>query len=77
MSPHGPDSQTYEAAVDAERSSGPQKIQGDTLAFMFEVNAIPRVTPAALSSPCIDRKYHLCWEGLRSWFEPPLEHVEN
>ncbi|NJM61915.1 MAG: homogentisate 1,2-dioxygenase, partial [Oscillatoriales cyanobacterium RU_3_3] len=53
MAPHGPDVTTYEKAIDPD-SSGPQKIPENTLAFMFEVNATPRVTPAALSSPCID-----------------------
>lgn len=68
MTPHGPDATTFEMAVDEARSSGPQRVQESTLAFMFEVNATPRVTPAALASPCLDRDYHLCWRGLRSHF---------
>lgn len=55
----------------------PQKLPADTLAFMFEVNAIPRVTAQALSSPCIDQRYYECWEGLRSHYcgpsHPPSE----
>jgi homogentisate 1,2-dioxygenase len=67
MTPHGPDAKTFEMAVDAE-SSGPQRVQESTLAFMFEVNATPRISAAALEWPCLDQGYHLCWKGLRSHF---------
>lgn len=34
----------------------------------FETNYVPRVTPAALGSPCVDRDYYKCWTGLKSHF---------
>jgi homogentisate 1,2-dioxygenase len=36
---------------------------------MFETSLTPRVTPAALGSPCIDRDYYKCWVGLKSHFD--------
>ncbi|KAF5830236.1 RmlC-like cupin domain-containing protein [Dunaliella salina] len=69
MTPHGPDTQTFESAI-ADELEEPQEIQG-SLAFMFETNYIPRLTPAGLSSPCIDRDYYKCWMGLKSHFCPP------
>lgn len=38
----------------------------------FETNYTPRLTPAALSSPHIDRDYYRCWQGLRSHFDPAV-----
>ena len=58
MTPHGPDTATYESAIDDAKASGPQKLAETTLAFMFEVNATPRVTAHALGSPCIDKDYY-------------------
>jgi hypothetical protein len=46
-------------------------VQNSTLAFMFEVNATPRITSAALSSSCVDKDYHKCWQGLRNYFTGP------
>ncbi len=37
----------------------------------FETNFTPRVTPAALGSPCVDRSYYQCWTGLKSHFTGP------
>lgn len=69
MTPHGPDTATFEAAstngVDA-----PERL-GQTLAFMFETNYTPRVTAAALGSPWLDRDYYKCWTGLKSHFTAP------
>jgi homogentisate 1,2-dioxygenase len=67
MTPHGPDTAAFEAAISSEDS--PQHLGRDTLAFMFETHATPRVTAAALSSPSIDRNYYKCWLGLRSHFD--------
>lgn len=50
MAPHGPDHQTFEKAVEQEEASKPQEI-AETLAFMFEVNWIPHVTPYAMDLP--------------------------
>ncbi|KAF8065888.1 hypothetical protein HT031_002949 [Scenedesmus sp. PABB004] len=69
MTPHGPDTATYEAAIAAD-TGAPGHVGRDTLAFMFETSLTPRVTPAALGSPCIDRDYYKCWVGLASHFQP-------
>jgi homogentisate 1,2-dioxygenase len=69
MSPHGVDTPTYERAI-AGGDSKPAKIDGDTLAFMFESCLIPRVTAWALDSPKRDRDYYKGWIGLRSHFDP-------
>jgi homogentisate 1,2-dioxygenase len=53
MTPHGPDTETFERATGS--SDGPSQLPDDTLAFMFETHCTPRVTPAALGSPHIDR----------------------
>ncbi len=55
MTPHGPDTSTFEQAVRSEAEQ-PQQLAGDTLAFMFETTMTPRITTTALSSPCIDRE---------------------
>lgn len=68
MTPHGPDTTTYEAAV-SDRAEQPSHLGRNTLAFMFETSLTPRVTPAALGSPCIDRDYYKCWVGLKSHFD--------
>jgi homogentisate 1,2-dioxygenase len=68
MTPHGPDTATYEAAIDDESASQPQRLPDSTLAFMFEVSATPRVAAQALGSPCIDQDYYQCWKGLKSHF---------
>lgn len=72
MTPHGPDTATYEQAIhpDAEQ---PQHLGRDTLAFMFETHLTPRVTPAAMGSPSIDRDYYKCWMGLKSHFQAPAK----
>ena len=67
MTPHGPDTTTFENAVST--ADQPQHLGRDTLAFMFETHLTPRVTPAAMSSPSIDRDYYKCWLGLKSHFD--------
>jgi hypothetical protein len=54
MTPHGPDTATFERAVAAEAEQ-PAHLGRDTLAFMFETSMTPRVTPAALGATNIDR----------------------
>lgn len=69
MTPHGPDTETFEKAVRPENET-PQHLPRDTLAFMFETSAIPRLTPHALGASNIDRGYYECWLGLKSHFDP-------
>lgn len=68
MTPHGPDTATYEGAI-LDAAEQPDHLGRHTLAFMFETSLTPRVTPAALGSPCIDREYYKCWLGLKSHFD--------
>ncbi len=37
----------------------------------------PRVMPAALASPHIDRAYYKCWTGLRSHFQRDAPHANG
>ncbi|KAJ4846351.1 hypothetical protein Tsubulata_021403 [Turnera subulata] len=67
MTPHGPDTKTYEATIARGSDAGPYRIR-DTMAFMFESCLIPRVCPWALESPFMDHDYYQCWIGLRSHF---------
>lgn len=69
MTPHGPDTATYEAAIQAEAEQ-PSHLPRDTLAFMFETYHTPRLTPQALGTSNIDRSYYQCWLGLQSHFHP-------
>jgi homogentisate 1,2-dioxygenase len=69
MTPHGPDTATYEACIRQQQQQQPSHLGHNTLAFMFETSLTPRVTPAALGSPCIDRDYYKCWVGLKSHFD--------
>ncbi|KAL1920979.1 uncharacterized protein VTP21DRAFT_11614 [Calcarisporiella thermophila] len=66
MTPHGPDSTTFEKASRA--TLGPHKIDG-TQAFMFETSQILSVTDWALNR-CqkIQENYFECWQGLKSYF---------
>lgn len=68
MTPHGPDAPSYEAAVAAD-TDAPARLPDSGLAFMFETFATPRVAPAALASPHVDRDYYRCWAGLASHFD--------
>ncbi|KAI4322984.1 hypothetical protein L6164_022629 [Bauhinia variegata] len=67
MSPHGPDTQSYEATIARGNDAGPTKLAG-TMAFMFESSLIPRICQWALESPFMDHDYYQCWIGLRSHF---------
>lgn len=68
MTPHGPDTKTYEATISrADANKEPLRLSG-TLAFMFESSLIPRVCRWALESPCRDLDYYQCWIGLKSHF---------
>jgi homogentisate 1,2-dioxygenase len=69
MTPHGPDTKTYEATISrlGGDANEPSRLRG-TLAFMFESALIPRVCRWALESPSRDLDYYQCWIGLKSHF---------
>jgi homogentisate 1,2-dioxygenase len=70
MTPHGPDTKTYEATISSlgdAANNEPSRLHG-TLAFMFESALIPRVCHWALESPSRDLDYYQCWIGLKSHF---------
>ncbi|CAI9088739.1 OLC1v1023161C2 [Oldenlandia corymbosa var. corymbosa] len=67
MTPHGPDTKSYEATIALGNDAGPKKIE-NTMAFMFESCLIPRVCAWALESPAMDHDYYQCWIGLKSHF---------
>lgn len=69
MSPHGPDTVTFEKAVSKLSDLSPTKLADDTLAFMFETCFTPRITKHALESPQLDKDYYKCWLGLRPHFD--------
>lgn len=68
MTPHGPDTVSFEHAVREDADVNPVRIPRETLAFMFETNMTPRVTAHALSLPTLDTGYYKCWVGLKSHF---------
>lgn len=68
MSPHGPDAETFEKAVQADTSQ-PHYIR-DTMAFMFETRRIIRPTRAALASATLQQGYDTVWSGIRKHFDP-------
>lgn len=67
MTPHGPDTKTYEETIARGENAEPYKIT-NTMAFMFESYLIPRVCRWALESPFLDHDYYQCWIGLKSHF---------
>ncbi|CAH9115655.1 unnamed protein product [Cuscuta europaea] len=69
MTPHGPDTKTYEKNIAHGNEAGPERMTG-TMAFMFESCLVPRVCPWALDSPFMDHDYYQCWIGLKSHFSP-------
>lgn len=60
MNAHGPDCETYEAAVAEELV--PRKLV-DTLAFMFETRWVITPTNAALTSSALQPDYDAAWRG--------------
>ncbi len=74
MTPHGPDTVSFEKAVAKDADVKPTRIPRDTLAFMFEVNLTPRVTEWALNAPTLDADYYKCWQGLKSHFDDNDAH---
>uniref|UniRef100_A0A7N0SY26 Homogentisate 1,2-dioxygenase n=1 Tax=Kalanchoe fedtschenkoi TaxID=63787 RepID=A0A7N0SY26_KALFE len=76
MTPHGPDTKTFESTVAQSNGTGPHRIT-DTMAFMFESALIPRICPWALESPFMDHDYYQCWIGLESHFNPVERNIES
>ncbi len=66
MSGHGPDSATYEKAVNADLK--PHYIDA-TLAFMFETRFVTKITKFAAESGTLQEDYYTCWQGLKSGFD--------
>ena len=73
MSGHGPDSDTFEKASNAEL--GPHYIDS-TMAFMFETRFVPRPTKFALETDMRQEDYYECWQGLKKNFDPTRKGVE-
>ncbi|XP_051198145.1 homogentisate 1,2-dioxygenase [Lolium perenne] len=78
MTPHGPDTKTYEATISrlGGDANEPSRLRG-TLAFMFESALIPRVCRWALESPSRDLDYYQCWIGLKSHFSHEDLHGDD
>src|SRR5579863_6066846 len=68
MSGHGPDSATFDRAIEADTTK-PQRVS-DTMAFMFETRTVIRPTRYAMQLPQLQRDYAQCWRGLDSHFTP-------
>jgi homogentisate 1,2-dioxygenase len=66
MCAHGPDTATYQRAVQAELT--PQRLDS-TLAFMFESSLVFQPTEHALSGPHRQQDYLECWQGLKPHFK--------
>ncbi len=68
MTPHGPDAEAFKMASTAELV--PVKLEG-TQAFMFESSYSMAVTEWG-EKDCgkVDTDYHLCWQPLKSTFDP-------
>ena len=65
MTPHGPDTTTFEAATGAQLE--PRYLDG-TLAFMFESSRIIEPTPFALATEARQADYADCWRALARKF---------
>ena len=65
MLPHGPDSDAFEHASNAELK--PVKLT-NTLAFMFETRFRQRITKYAAALPTRQDDYIDCWKGLKKHF---------
>jgi homogentisate 1,2-dioxygenase len=65
MSGHGPDSTTYEQAIEAKLE--PVHLTG-TMAFMFETRFVCRPTKYAMDTAELQHEYYECWQGLKKHF---------
>ncbi|KAF6141519.1 hypothetical protein GIB67_012281 [Kingdonia uniflora] len=76
MTPHGLDTNTFEATVAKGEDPEPFRIS-DTMAFMFESSLIPRVFLWALESPYMDHNYYQYWIGLKSHFSSEEKNYKS
>ena len=67
MLPHGPDSDAFEHASNAELK--PVKLS-NTMAFMIETRFRQRVTKYAATLETLQQNYVDCWAGLKKNFDP-------
>ena len=67
MTPHGPDSNSYDKAV-ADQCDKPTYFSSG-LAFMFETTCMLRLSGYALKHKCVDKEYGTCWSGLPNRFD--------
>ena len=74
MTPHGPDTATFEAASQAQLE--PSYLE-DTLAFMFESSRIIEPTRYALETPARQRDYANCWRDLKRRFTGALTRKQH
>lgn len=65
MSAHGPDTATFEKAIEADEA--PQKV-ADTMAFMFETCHMYHPTEFALNTEARDKDYTNCWQNFKPLF---------
>ncbi|MDE0364225.1 MAG: homogentisate 1,2-dioxygenase [Gammaproteobacteria bacterium] len=70
MTPHGPDTATFEAASRAQLK--PRYLE-DTLAFMFESSRVIEPTPFALTTQARQTDYADCWRDLKKRFSGPAK----
>ncbi|XP_065175363.1 homogentisate 1,2-dioxygenase-like [Sycon ciliatum] len=68
MTPHGPDTQCFEGASNADLKA--EKIALGAMAFMFESSLSMRVTKWAQGISSLDEDYYKCWSGLKNHFDP-------
>lgn len=74
MTPHGPDSMSYDKAV-ADPCEKPEYFSGG-LAFMFETSHMLRLSTYALEHVRRDEAYSCCWEGLPDRFPSEQDSTE-
>ncbi|XP_053561776.1 homogentisate 1,2-dioxygenase [Bombina bombina] len=76
MTPHGPDVDCFEKAINAKLE--PERVADGTMAFMFESSLSMSVTRWGLQT-CnrLDKNYYQCWESLRSHFNPAQKTISK
>ena len=67
LTPHGPDTDSYSAAVSADLEP---RFVAETMAFMFETRYVCRPSAFALKTPARQADYAECWQGLERDFRP-------
>jgi len=69
MSPHGPETNVFEAASNAELA--PTLLGSGSLAFMFETTYIMKVSQQWSDSELLDHEYSSCWDSMVKHFQKP------